>query len=82
MNTAFDGRRQVSEDDMIFASELTLGFRMRRNPFDEAALGSAKFTQVLEHAKKLEAESKTQKKRAGRKKTGAAAKKKTAAKKT
>ena len=54
---AYDGRRQVSEDDMIFASELTLGFRMRRNPFDDAALGSSRFTQVLEYAKKMEAES-------------------------
>jgi len=54
---AFDGRKQVTEDDLIFASELTLGFRMRRSPFEEAALSTYKFQQVFEHAKKLEAES-------------------------
>jgi Mg-chelatase subunit ChlI len=55
---AYDGRKKVSEDDMIFASEITLGFRMRRTPFEEAALGATKFQQVLDHAKKLEAEEK------------------------
>jgi magnesium chelatase subunit D len=55
---AYDGRKNVTEDDMIFASELTLGFRMRRTPFEEAALGATKFQQVLDHAKKLEAEEK------------------------
>ncbi len=34
---AYDGRKQVSEEDMVFASGLTLGFRMRRTPFEEAA---------------------------------------------
>jgi len=55
---AYDGRKNVTEDDVIFASELTLGFRMRRTPFEEAALGATKFQQVLDHAKKLEAEEK------------------------
>ena len=55
---AYDGRKNVTEDDMIVASELTLGFRMRRTPFEEAALGATKFQQVLDHAKKLEAEEK------------------------
>jgi Mg-chelatase subunit ChlI len=55
---AYDGRKKVSEDDMIFASEITLGFRMRRTPFEEAALGATKFQQVLDHAKKLEADEK------------------------
>jgi Mg-chelatase subunit ChlI len=64
---AYDGRKNVTEDDMIFASELTLGFRMRRTPFEEAALGATKFQQVLDHAKKLEAEEK--KKRRTLKKT-------------
>jgi Mg-chelatase subunit ChlI len=68
---AYDGRRQVTEDDMIFASELTLGFRMRRNPFDDAALGSARFTQVMEHAKKLEAESPKKIRMTGNQKKGA-----------
>lgn len=54
---AYEGRKQVSEEDMIFAAELTLGFRMRRTPFEEAALGATRFQQVLEHAKKVEAES-------------------------
>jgi magnesium chelatase subunit D len=53
---AYDGRKTVTEDDMVFAAELTLGFRMRRSPFEEAELGGAKFQQVLDHAKKLEAE--------------------------
>jgi len=53
---AYLGRRTVSEEDMLFAAELTLGFRMRRSPFDEAALGAERFQQVLDHAKKLEAE--------------------------
>jgi Mg-chelatase subunit ChlI len=66
---AYDGRRQVTEDDMVFASELTLGFRMRRTPFEEAALGTTRFQQVLEHAKKLEAESRKKKRQMGRKKT-------------
>jgi Mg-chelatase subunit ChlI len=66
---AYDGRKIVTEDDMIFASDLTLGFRMRRTPFEEAALGSTKFQQVLEHAKKLEAESRAKKKQTKRKNT-------------
>jgi Mg-chelatase subunit ChlI len=53
---AYEGRKQVSEDDMVFASELTLGFRMRRSPFEDAALGTEKFQQVLEMAKKQEAD--------------------------
>lgn len=75
---AYDGRRKVTEEDMIFASELTLGFRMRRTPFEEAALGPTQFQQVLDHAKKLEAEEKKKKqkiKRTQQKRT----KKKTAA---
>lgn len=60
---AYDGRKKVTEEDMVFAAELTLGFRMRRSPFEEAALGSTKFQQVLDHAKKLEAEDKKKKKK-------------------
>ena len=63
---AYDGRKNVTEDDMIFASELTLGFRMRRTPFEEAALGATKFQQVLDHAKKLEAEEKKKKRKLNR----------------
>ena len=63
---AYDGRKNVTEDDMIFASELTLGFRMRRTPFEEAALGATKFQQVLDHAKKLEAEDKKNKRKTKR----------------
>ena len=55
---AYEGRREVNEEDLRFASELTLGFRMRRSPFEEAALGADKFQQVLEHAKKMEEEEK------------------------
>jgi magnesium chelatase subunit D len=73
---AYDGRRKVTEDDMIFASGLTLGFRMRRTPFEEAALGTTRFQQVLEHAKKLEAESKRKKRKAKAKKTKSKGKKK------
>ena len=58
---AYDGRKSVTEEDMIFASELTLGFRMRRTPFEEAALGATKFQQVLDLAKKLELEEKKRK---------------------
>jgi sulfur transfer protein SufE len=36
---------------------------MRRTPFEEAALGSSRFQQVLEHAKKLEAEDKKRKRK-------------------
>ena len=53
---AYEGRTEVTEDDVVFASELTLGFRMRRTPFEEAALGTTRFQQVLELAKKLEEE--------------------------
>jgi Mg-chelatase subunit ChlI len=60
---AFDNRKKVIEEDMVFAAGLTLGFRMRRTPFEEAALGSTKFQQVLDHAKKLEAEVKKMKKK-------------------
>ena len=66
---AYDGRTAVSEEDMVFASELTLGFRMRRNPFEEASLGASKFQQVLDQAKKLEAESEKKKRQAQAKKT-------------
>ena len=79
---AYDGRNKVTEDDMIFASELTLGFRMRRTPFEEAALGVTKFQQVLEHAKKLEAEEKKKKRKAKSKRSQKAKKKSTASKKT
>jgi Mg-chelatase subunit ChlI len=58
---ASDGRKTVTEEDMVFAAELALGFRMRRTPFEDAALGTSKFQQVLDHAKKLEAESKKKK---------------------
>ena len=51
---AWEGRTRVTEDDMIVAAELTLAFRMRRSPFEEAALGTQKFRQVLEMAKNLE----------------------------
>lgn len=79
---AYDGRNRVTEDDMIFASELTLGFRMRRTPFEEAALGTTRFQQVLEHAKKLEAEEKKKKRKAKAKKAKSKAKKATTSKKT
>jgi magnesium chelatase subunit I len=82
---AYDGRKKVIEEDMVFAAELTLSFRMRRTPFEEAALGSTKFQQVLDHAKKLEAEDKKMKlkkqKTSGAKKVKAGAKKSTAKKK-
>lgn len=51
---AYESRLKVSEEDLRFASELTLGFRMRRSPFEEAQLGADKFQQVLDHAKKME----------------------------
>ena len=65
---AYDGRKKVAEEDMVFASELTLGFRMRRTPFEEAALGATRFQQVLDHAKKLEAEHKKKKRSANSRK--------------
>ena len=61
---AYEERKQVVEDDVVFAAELTLGFRMRRTPFEEAALGATRFQQVLEHAKKLETERKKTKRHA------------------
>ena len=60
---AYDNRKKVTEEDMVFAAELALGFRMRRTPFEDAALGTSKFQQVLDHAKKLEAEDKKKKKK-------------------
>ncbi len=68
---AYEGRNEVSEDDVIFASELALGFRMRRTPFEEAALGTTRFQQVLEHAKKQEDEERRVRKKTPVKKTGA-----------
>jgi magnesium chelatase subunit D len=79
---AYDGRKNVTEDDMIFASELTLGFRMRRTPFEEAALGTTKFQQVLDHAKKLEAEEKKKKRKAKDRQTKKSSGKSTSSKKT
>jgi len=67
---AYEGRKEVSEDDVIFASELALGYRMRRAPFEDAALGAAGFQQVFEHAKKLEAEERTAGKKQTAKKPG------------
>ncbi len=61
---AYEGRLKVNEEDLRFASELTLGFRMRRSPFEEAALGADKFQQVLDYAKKQEAEEKKKKRKA------------------
>ena len=78
---AYAGRKKVTEDDMIFASELTLGFRMRRTPFEEAALGATKFQQVLDLAKKLEAEEK-KRKRKTKSTRSRKAKKKSTSKKT
>lgn len=53
-HAAFEGRRMVTEDDVRLAAELTLNFRMRRTPFEEATLGTSKFQQVLDHAKQME----------------------------
>ena len=66
---AFDGRTEVTEDDVRLASELTLGFRMRRTPFEDAELSKGKFQQVLDYAKQMEdtavkTEKKTKKKTA------------------
>ena len=61
---AYEGRLKVNEEDLRFASELTLGFRMRRSPFEEAALGADKFQQVLDYAKKQEVEEKKKKRKA------------------
>ncbi|RMF92879.1 MAG: magnesium chelatase [Candidatus Schekmanbacteria bacterium] len=51
---AYDGRTEVTEDDVRLASELTLGFRMRRTPFEDAELSKGKFQQVLDYAKQME----------------------------
>ncbi|MBI5375509.1 MAG: ATP-binding protein [Candidatus Schekmanbacteria bacterium] len=51
---AYDGRHEVVEEDVRLASELTLGFRMRRTPFEDAALATGKFQQVLDYAKQME----------------------------
>jgi hypothetical protein len=48
---------------------------MRRTPFEEAALGTTRFKQVLEHAKKLESESQKKKQQIRRKKTKRSGKK-------
>jgi len=53
---AYEGRKVVTEEDIVFVSELTLGFRMRRTPFEEAALSKSKFQEVLVHARQLEKE--------------------------
>jgi Mg-chelatase subunit ChlI len=57
-HAAFEGRKMVTEDDLRLAAELTLNFRMRRTPFEEAALGTSKFQQVLDHAKLMEEQAK------------------------
>jgi len=56
-HAAFKGRKVVTEDDLRLAAELTLNFRMRRTPFEEATLGTSKFQQVLDHAKLMEEKS-------------------------
>jgi len=63
-HAAFEGRKVVNEDDLRLAAELTLNFRMRRTPFEEATLGTSKFQQVLDHAKQLEEQARQ--KQAGR----------------
>jgi len=65
-HAAFEGRNTVNEDDLRLAAELTLNFRMRRTPFEEATLGTSKFQQVLDHAKQLEEQ--TRQKRVGQEK--------------
>jgi len=57
-HAAFEGRKTVTEDDLRLAAELTLNFRMRRTPFEEATLGTSKFQQVLDHAKNMEEQAK------------------------
>ena len=57
-HAAFEGRNIVNEDDLRLAAELTLNFRMRRTPFEEATLGASKFQQVLDHAKLMEEQAK------------------------
>ena len=57
-HAAFEERQMVNEDDLRLAAELTLNFRMRRTPFEEATLGTSKFQQVLDHAKLMEAQAK------------------------
>ena len=63
---AYDSRTEVNEDDIRLTSELTLGFRMRRTPFEDAALGVEKFKQVMEYAKEMEAKSAAEKKKKGK----------------
>jgi Mg-chelatase subunit ChlI len=60
-HAAFEGRKMVTEDDLRLAAELTLNFRMRRTPFEEATLGTSKFQQVLDHAKQMEEQAKQRK---------------------
>ena len=79
---AYEGRLKVNEEDLRFASELTLGFRMRRSPFEEAALGADKFQQVLDYAKKQEVEEKKKKRKAKSRQTKKSSGKSTSSKKT
>ncbi len=64
---AYDGRKEVTEEDVRLASELTLGFRMRRTPFEDAELSKGKFQQVLDYAKQMEEKAKQPAKKAKKK---------------
>jgi Mg-chelatase subunit ChlI len=68
-HAAYEGRKAVNEDDLRLAAELTLNFRMRRTPFEEATLGTSKFQQVLDHAKQMEAQAKQKNPRRGKEQT-------------
>ena len=49
---AYEGRKQVSEEDMIFAAELTLGFRMRRTPLRRRLSARHGFSRCLSMLKR------------------------------
>jgi Mg-chelatase subunit ChlI len=48
-HAAFEGRRQVTERDILLAAELALPHRLKRGPFSEATLYEGELEERVEH---------------------------------
>ena len=53
---ALDGRREVTEDDILEAMDLTLGHRMRKQPFERPEIDVDQLRQVLNQARQRKEE--------------------------